>query len=184
MRAEPGDIVGPTQLCTIKGAKVVIPDPEKIVHLQFRRFAGCPICNARLQSVSKRHAEIDAAGIREVVLFHSTAEELATYVDDMPFDIVADPDRVLYRRFGVETALRSIADPRSVTPILRGMTDRSLVGKLRLAAGMRSAHGGHLGLPADILIDTDGAVIGAKYGKHAGDQWSADELLCRAGARR
>ena len=38
--------------------------------------------------------------------------------------------------------------------------------------------------PADILIDTNGMVIDAKYGKHAGDQWSVDELLHYAKANR
>lgn len=184
MQVKPGHTVKVDELRTIKGATVALPDPERVLHLQFRRFAGCPICNVHLQSVIKRHDEITAAGIREVVMFHSTPEELATYVDDMPFDIVADPDRTLYRRFGVETAVRSVADPRSMVPVIKGMMDRSLAGKLRLNAGMHRATGGHLGLPADILIDTDGTVVDAKYGKHAGDQWSVDELLQHAGARR
>lgn len=184
MQVKPGDTVDADELHTIKGATVGMPDPEKLVHLQFRRFAGCPICNVHLQSVIKRHDEITAAGVREVVIFHSTREELDAYVDDMPFDLVADPDRTLYRRFGVETAVRSVADPRSMAPVLKGMMDRSLVGKLRLSAGMRRANGGHLGLPADILIDTDGTVLDAKYGKHAGDQWSVDELLDHAKASR
>lgn len=184
MQVTPGDIVDADVLHTIKGATVTIPDPKELVHLQFRRFAGCPICNVHLQSAIKRHDEIAATGIREVVMFHSTPEELATYVDDMPMDLVADPDRTLYRRFGVETSVRAVVDPRSAAPIFKGMMDRSVAGKLRLKAGMRSATGGHLGLPADILIDTDGTVIDAKYGKHAGDQWSVDELLAHAKARR
>jgi hypothetical protein len=49
---------------------------------------------------------------------------------------------------------------------------------------MHSANGGHLGLPADILIDTDGTVIDAKYGKHAADQWSVDEILQHSKAHR
>jgi peroxiredoxin len=184
MQVTPGDIVKADELHTIKGATVTVPDPEKIVHLQFRRFAGCPICNVHLQSVVKRYDEITANGIREVVLFHSTPEELETYVDDLPFDLVADPDRRLYRRFGVETSVRAVADPRSVAPVFKGMMDPSLAGKLRLKAGMHRANGGHLGLPADILIDTTGTVIDAKYGKHAGDQWSVDELLKRVKALR
>ncbi len=184
MRVEPGDTVELDELHNVKGGTVAVPDPERLVHLQFRRFAGCPICNVHLQSVIKRHDEITASGIREVVMFHSTPEELATYVDDMPFDLVPDPDRTIYRRFGVETSLRSVADPRSMAPVFKGLRDRSLAGKLRLSAGMHSANGGHLGLPADILIDTDGTVIDAKYGKHAGDQWSVDELLHVAKARR
>ncbi len=184
MHVEPGDTVDPVELHTITGATVALPDPESLVHLQFRRFAGCPICNVHLQSVIKRYDEITASGIREVVLFHSTPEELTAYVDDMPFDLVADPDRMLYRRFGVETSLRAGLDPRSMAPIVTGMFDRSLAGKLRLSAGMHRANGGHLGLPADILIDTRGKVVDAKYGKHFGDQWSVDELLHHAEARR
>jgi peroxiredoxin len=184
MQVKPGDTVEASELHTIKGANVTVPDPERILHLQFRRFAGCPICNVHLQSVIQRHDEITANGIREVVMFHSTPEELETYVDDLPFDLVADPDRVLYRRFGVETSVRSVVDPRSVAPIVKGMMDRSLAGKLRLKDGLHRANGGHLGLPVDILIDTDGTVIDAKYGKHAGDQWSVDELLQHAKARR
>ncbi len=37
--------------------------------------------------------------------------------------------------------------------------------------------GGRLGLPADFLIAADGRILAARYGEHAGDQWSVDELL-------
>lgn len=184
MQVKPGDTVDADELHTVRGATVAMPDPERLVHLQFRRFAGCPICNVHLQSVIKRHDEIVATGIREVAIFHSTPEELAAYTDDMPFDLVADPDKNLYRRFGVETSVRSVADPRSAVPVVKAVMDRSLAGKLRLSAGMRRANGGHLGLPADILVDTDGTVIDAKYGNHAGDQWSVDELFHHGKARR
>jgi hypothetical protein len=36
---------------------------------------------------------------------------------------------------------------------------------------------GNLGLPADLLITADGSVAAVKYGAHAYDQWSVDELL-------
>jgi hypothetical protein len=36
---------------------------------------------------------------------------------------------------------------------------------------------GNLGLPADLLITGDGRVAAVKYGVHAYDQWSVDELL-------
>jgi hypothetical protein len=34
-----------------------------------------------------------------------------------------------------------------------------------------------LGLPADFLIASDGRVLACKYGAHAYDQWSVDEIL-------
>lgn len=45
-------------------------------------------------------------------------------------------------------------------------------------AGIGSNHSTtHLGLPADFLIDADGMVVALRYGWHADDQWSVDELL-------
>jgi hypothetical protein len=41
----------------------------------------------------------------------------------------------------------------------------------------------HLGLPADFLIAPDERIVAAKYGKHADDQWSVDELLNLASAQ-
>lgn len=43
-------------------------------------------------------------------------------------------------------------------------------------------HGGSFGLPGDFLIAPDGRILAAKYGEHADDQWSVDEVLEHAGA--
>ena len=43
---------------------------------------------------------------------------------------------------------------------------------------------GSLGLPADFLIASDGRVLACKYGTHAFDQWSVDEILSLSGAIR
>jgi hypothetical protein len=40
--------------------------------------------------------------------------------------------------------------------------------------------GGRFGLPADFLIAPDGTVLACKYGVHAYDQWSGDDLLTLA----
>jgi hypothetical protein len=47
------------------------------------------------------------------------------------------------------------------------------------AGGTPFSTGGQtvLGLPADFLIGPDGRVRAVKYGRHAGDQWSVDDLL-------
>jgi alkyl hydroperoxide reductase subunit AhpC len=52
--------------------------------------------------------EISAAGIREVVVFHSTATELRKYQSDMAFPVIGDSDKTLYRRFGVEASARAV----------------------------------------------------------------------------
>ena len=67
-------------LPVVVGEPVALPDPDRLVHLQFRRFAGCPVCNLHLRTIVRRHAEITAAGVREVVVFHSSATELREHV--------------------------------------------------------------------------------------------------------
>jgi len=163
------------ELTAVDGERVPVPDPGRLVHLQFRRFAGCPICNLHLRSVVQRHDEIVAAGIREVVFFHSPAEQLRDY--DLPFAVIADPDKRYYREFGVEAGARALLHPRTWSAILRGSA-LTLRGRFR-PPSLRQ-EGGRLGLPADFLVDPRGRVVARKFGAHAYDQWSVDELLALA----
>lgn len=174
----PGSTVGDRRLTAVSGDQVAVPDPGRLIHLQFRRFAGCPVCNLHLRSVVRRHGEIEAAGVREVVVFHSPAGELLPHTTDLPFAVVADPARRLYTEFGVERSPRALLHPRAWWPILRAVLSglREVVrGREHLPS--TSPHGGRLGLPADFLIAPDGRVLAAKYGEHVYDQWSVDELL-------
>ncbi|SEE57613.1 Peroxiredoxin [Streptomyces sp. Ag109_O5-10] len=174
----PGAVVGAHDLTAVSGAQIAVPDGARLTHLQFRRFAGCPICNLHLQSVVRRHAEIAQAGIREIVVFHSPAEELRKHVTDLPFAVVADPAKRLYVEFGVESSYRALLSPRAWAPTARAIlrsTWAILRGRERPPS--RRPLGGRLGLPADFLIAPDGRVLAAKYGEHAYDQWPVDHLL-------
>jgi peroxiredoxin len=185
-RLRPGDQVEPRRLATIAGEDVPLPDPAGVVHLQFRRFAGCPVCNLHLRTMARYLARIEAAGVREVVVFHSPVDALRPHAADLPFDVVADPGKRLYRAFGVESSPRALLDPRAWWTILRSVA-HSLAGVVRGRHPMPTLapEGGRLGLPADILVAPDGRVIAARYGAHAGDHWDVDELLAHvAGAPR
>jgi peroxiredoxin len=173
-----GDKVGARTLTTITGTHVSIPSQDRLVHLQFRRFAGCPICSLHMREVAGRSAEIAAVGITEVVLFHSTGDKLRRYQADLPFAVVADPDRKLYKEFGVESSFASVLYPRAMLAAVRGLAQtQSLTGAMDRSED-------HSGKPADFLIGSDGTVLARKYGNHADDQWSVDELLTLAAARR
>ncbi|MEU4130387.1 peroxiredoxin-like family protein [Streptomyces wuyuanensis] len=181
-----GSVVSPRTLTAVTGEAVPVPAPDRLVHLQFRRFAGCPVCNLHLRSVVRRHEEIEAAGVREVVVFHSPARELREHVAGLPFAVVADPAKELYTEFGVEASPRALLSPRAWGPVLRAVLRGAwtvLRGRERRPSSR--PHGGRLGLPADFLIAADGRVVAAKYGEHVYDQWSVDELLASArGATR
>jgi hypothetical protein len=92
-RLAAGAVIEPIELIALDGAYLPVPG-ERRVHLQLRRFAGCPICSLHLHGFAERHAEIAAAGITEVVFFHSDAEHLQGYQTRLPFAVIADPDRM------------------------------------------------------------------------------------------
>ena len=168
-----GDTFPATRSRNIHGAEVVLPDTKTTwVHLQFRRFAGCPICNLHLHSFVARAAEIKAAGIREIVVFHSSNAALLPFQGSFPFDVIGDPEKKLYAEFGVESSVFSVLNPAAWPAMFKGqaLKDRP----------QGDPEGGPFGLPADLLIRSDGKVAASHYGRHAYDQWSVDELLALA----
>ena len=185
-----GDTIASRVLTTIRSEAVPVPDPERLVHLQFRRYAGCPICNIHLRSTARRHEDIRAAGIGEVAVFHSPAEDMLPHQGDLPFAVVADPERLLYAEFGVEASRRAVMHPRAWTTPLNPSAYPVVLRGLRNGGSPGPRHGETvLGLPADFLIDRDGRVLALRYGRHANDQWSVDELIelsstCRSDSRR
>jgi alkyl-hydroperoxide reductase/thiol specific antioxidant family protein len=174
-------IVRPRVLEDVCGRAVRLPQQAALVHLQFRRFAGCPVCNLHLRSFARRYHELESAGVREVVVFHSPADELRLHTSDFPFAVIADPDKHLYAEFGVTSSPRALLDPRAWLSILRAVA--FAIGGL-LAGTVRppstNPHGGRLGLPADFLIAPDGQMIARKYGAHVDDHWSVDDVLAQA----
>jgi peroxiredoxin len=172
------DHVPARQLVTVTGERIRLPDQDRLVHLQFRRFAGCPVCNLHLRSFVARHGEVVAAGVREIVLFHTNTEDLRPHVADLPFAVVADPAKGLYHEFGVESAPRALLHPKAWPAIVRaiaaGLPD---VLRKRKPLPPPKPEGGRLGLPADFLIAPDGRVLASRHGNHVYDQWSVDELL-------
>src|SRR5919112_6875957 len=160
----------------IHGDTVPVPESPWLVHLQFRRYAGCPVCNLHLRSITRRHEEIVAAGVREVAVFHSGADTVLEFQGGLPFAAIADPEKKLYAEFGVEKM-------SSLAALIAALTPRSWLAAgraLRRAPSLRGAAGKgeeHLGLPADFLIGPGGRVLATKYGTYVDDHWSVDELL-------
>jgi peroxiredoxin len=181
MRLTAGTAVPARQLTPVAGPPVPVPDPEHVIHLQFRRFAGCPVCTLHLHSFARQHDALLAAGVREVVVFHAPIDELRPQVAGLPFAVIADPGKRLYAEFGVESGRRALLDPRAWPAIVRGVL-ASLWGIVahHRPAPAASPSGGRLGLPADFLISPDGQILAVRYGQHANDQWPVTEVLALA----
>jgi hypothetical protein len=89
-----------------------------------------------MRSISGRHDEIVAAGVREMVVFHSSADAMREFQADLPFTTIADPDKELYREFGVEASPKALLNLRAWSAATRGMKGQSLRG----AAGLGEKH--------------------------------------------
>jgi peroxiredoxin len=167
-RRSVGEQLAPIQLTTLAHGTLSLPAATN-VHLQFRRFAGCPVCNLHLRRFAEGQARLEAAGVRTIAFFHSPAELMQPYQGALPFPTVPDPERRWYRHFGVERTALAVVHPQVMWSALRG-----LVG-----APSNPFAGGsdQSGLPADILINPSGTIIAVHYGKHADDQWSLDEVI-------
>lgn len=174
-RRKTGDVVAPRTLESIQGDAVQIPHPDRVTHLQFRRYSGCPVCNLHVRTFMRRHDELAARGVQPVAVFHSSRAKMVKRFPATPLPLVADPERKLYREFGVGTSIRGVVNIDILANATRGLVRH----------GMRPPELGESiwGLPADFLIDHDGRILAAKYGTHADDHWEFDEVVALAAAR-
>jgi peroxiredoxin len=170
MKFKPGDMLPTMAMRAATGETIDLPAAKWLVHLQFRRFVDCPICNTHIAEFRRRAREIEAAGIAEVIVFHSSPKSVSSYQKDVPFLMVGDPKKAFYKYFGVESSLGFISF-KALGAAMRGMAH----GHFGLRLG-----GGPFGLPADFLIAPSGRISAVKYGTDAYDQWSVDELLALA----
>src|SRR2546421_10726540 len=102
MKFKKGDIFPSISLQSVTGEPIKLPDPNRLIHLQFRRFVDCPICNTHIAELRRRVRDIEAAGVKEVIVFHSSPKSIRSYQKNVPFMLVGDPKKVLYKNFGVE----------------------------------------------------------------------------------
>ena len=171
-RRQPGEQLAPLRFTSLQGAAIELPGAD-LVHLQFRRFAGCPVCNLHLQAFARAHQRLRDAGVLTVAFFHSTIEQMKPYQGQLPFPCVPDPERRWYESFGVERSLIAVAHPRVMGAALKGL----------FTAPSNPFVGGsdQTGLPADIFVDRSNVIVATHYGSHANDQWDVDDVLALAG---
>lgn len=170
---QPGERIAPLQLDTLAHGTLAVPDPRRRwTHLQFRRFAGCPVCNLHLRSFARRHGELTEHGVTTAAFFHSPAALMRPYQGELPFPTVPDPERRYYALFGVERSRWAVFHPRVMWDAVAGL--------VRAKSNPWAGGGDQRGLPADFLLDPGGTIVAARYGAHAADHWSVDEVLALA----
>lgn len=161
--------INPFILESIQGELVNIPHDVNFTHLQFRRFSGCPMCNLHIQKFIQNSHLLMNNSIQEVVIFHSTKSSMLSHHANAPFPLIADPEKLIYKTFGVEKSIMSILHPRAWVAGIKGLFTQGI--------GLPDLGESVIGLPADFLIDKSGKVVALKYGTHAYDHWELEDVI-------
>lgn len=136
------------------------------------RYAGCPFCNLRIHQLISHYRQLQDAGIAVIAVFESSQEGIRKYVSgrqQVPFALVADPERKLYQSFGTENSWTGL-----LAGLLRIRDMFRAIFTLGLAPGIPENVINQL--PADFLID-DGNIAIAWYGGDIGDHLPLDQVL-------
>jgi peroxiredoxin len=171
-----GDFVPPLQLTDIHGGAVALPSrSSRYVHLQFRRYAGCPVCNLHMRTMTKSAKLFTDAGIQSVVIVASEDKPLLETMGGFPFQVVADPAKRIYEQFGVGTSPMAVLAPAAMGSAMKSLVSGG--GGLLTGANADNL----LILPAEFLVGPSGKIVACKYARHAADHWGPYELLGLAG---
>lgn len=141
----------------------------RAVLLSFYRYASCPLCNLRVRDLREAAPQLQALGLVAVGVFQSDAATLGRHVGRQrpPFSLLADPGMALYRRYGVERSGLAMLHPATLAGALRAMAAGFLPGRIDGPVDR---------MPADFLIDAQGRIAVAHYGRHAGDHLPIEVL--------
>jgi len=142
----------------------------KKVYLAFFRTASCPFCNLRMHQLINKYQSWKNPNLIVIAVFSSTPEEIAKYAgkQNPPFTILADPDEILYKKFGVGHSYLGmfLAMFRLKTLFLimkngflefKAMTEKPI-------------------LTGDFLIDEKGTFLETYYGQDFGDHLSFEKI--------
>ncbi|MCA9902981.1 MAG: redoxin domain-containing protein [Anaerolineae bacterium] len=144
--------------------------------ISFFRFAACPYCNLRVHELSAK-AGLLRDKLQVVTVFQSPAETLRRHnvPRRIPFTIVADPEMALFELYQGELSTAKFISGHVLHPLqwVQGVAQGAFqggatVGELRL-------------VPADFLIDEQGIIQQAHYGRDVTDHMPLRDITAFAG---
>jgi peroxiredoxin len=172
MKHQPGDTITSFSLPAIDGSLFDLESLKgKRYLLSFFRYASCPFCNLRLHELVTRYQELDNA-FTIVAVFDSSLENLQRHAQKhhAPFTILADQDNACFKLYEIEHSLPGMLKSMIVrlpalldAMILKGYIPWRIKGSITR-------------MPADFLIDENGVIQTAYYGKDAGDHLAFSQI--------
>lgn len=157
----------------VKGATVNLADYKgKKVMLTFNRNVGCPICNLRFHELEKQSDYFKSKGLVILAVYESTPEHMKQYLDEVnPYmTMIPNPEQNLYKLYEID---------KSMGKLLKGMFHGAM-GKMgkgkKLFKTKIKQDGNKNRISAEFLIDENGTIQTAHYGKFVGDHLPIEDI--------
>ncbi|WP_343632746.1 redoxin domain-containing protein [Fluviicola sp.] len=158
------DVNGKTMsLADLKGKKVL---------LTFYRNVGCPICNLRFHEIQEQAAYFKSRNLVVLAVYESSAENMKTYLDgENPYAVlIPNPDQSLYKLYDIERSTGKV-----FKSLFHGAIGKAKEGKKLYKTPMKQ-DGNANTIGGDFLIDENGTVKKAYYGKYIGDHLPLEQI--------
>ncbi len=164
MQLRKGDKSPEFEVFDYKNIKQALLDNEQPVLLTFFRHAGCPMCNLRTHQLILAQDKLQQYNLKIITVFESPAKSIVKDVgrQNPPFPIIPDPDRKLYKLFGVNISWIGFVKIFFIRPkhVFEAIFKKGFIPKFLEATPM---------MPADFIINKHGVICEAYYGKDIGD---------------
>ena len=142
------------------------------VLLTFYRNVGCPVCNLRFHELEQEASYFKSQGLIVLAVYESTPENMKQYLQDEKFyaTMIPDPEQKLYCLYSID---------KSTGKMMKGMF-HGMIGKVikgnKLFKRKIKQDGRINRISADFLINENGKVNTAYYGKFIGDHLPVAEI--------
>ncbi|MFC2078634.1 peroxiredoxin-like family protein [Candidatus Bipolaricaulota bacterium] len=170
-RLADGDQAPSFRATTLEGETVSLADyAERRLLLSFFRYGACPLCNLRMAFLIDAFPRWQAKGLDVIAIFESPAERLLETVasQPIPFPVIPDPDRILYKQYGVTASWFGY--------VVGAFRVRSFRKAFQRGFRIGRGEGAINQLPAEFLIEPDLMIERSYYGKDIGDHLPLEEI--------
>jgi len=156
----------------IQNKSVDVFESSKWTFLSFHRFAACPFCNMRTHELIQACDSLQAMDINIISVWPSSTENMLKFVgnETSPFPLVSDVEKVIYKKYGVTKSSKPAMLKLLVRPNLVMKAMKYKYNDQVIDADMAL-------FPAEFLINPEGIVKVAYYGKHFGDHLPVEKIL-------
>jgi peroxiredoxin len=150
----------------VNGATVNLSDFKgKKVMLTFYRNVGCPVCNFRFHELQEQATYFKSKGLVLLAVYESTLENMKQYLDGESYyaTMIPNPAQDLYKLYQIDQSMGKL-----MKGMFHGAMKKMNLGK-KLYKGKIKQDGNTNRIGADFLIDEQGNIRTAYYGKFLGD---------------